>query len=49
MNHFLHVNVMLYDTINKIQDVIRTGNPFPYTAKFMFVSVKKNKTRQTRW
>ena len=35
--HFLRVNVTFYDAVNMIHDVIRTLNPFPYTAKFMFV------------
>ena len=29
-------------------DVIRTANPFPYTAKFMFVVVRNVKTQQIR-
>ena len=29
-----------------IHNVITTSNPFPYTAKFMFVSVGNNKTQQ---
>ena len=29
---------------NIIHDVIRTAHPFPYTAKFMLVSVINNKT-----
>ena len=34
---FCGVNVTLYDAFNMIHDVITTVNPFPYTAKFMFV------------
>ena len=34
--------------VNMIHDVIRTANPFPYTAKYMFVSVRNNKTHQLR-
>ena len=47
--HFLLVNVTFYDTVNMIHDVIiRTAYPFPYTAKFMFVSVKSDKAQQIR-
>ena len=31
-----------------IHDVIRTANPFPYSAKFMFVRVRNNKNQQIR-
>ena len=31
-----------------IHDVISTRNPFPYTAKFMFVGVRNNETQQIR-
>ena len=31
-----------------IHDVIRTANPFPYTAKFMFVGVEDDTTQQIR-
>ena len=41
--HFLQVNVTFYDAVNVIHDVITTANPFPYTAKFMFVGVKNDK------
>ena len=41
--HFLRLNVTFYDSVNVIHDVIITGNPFPYTAKFMFVGVTNNK------
>ena len=46
--HFLRVNVTLYDAVSMIHDVITTANPFPYTAKFMFVSVRNDKTQQIR-
>ena len=36
-------NVTFYDAVNMIHDVITTDNPFPYTAKFMFVGVRNNK------
>ena len=45
--HFLRVNVTFYDAVNMIHDVITTRDPFPYTAKFMFVGVdilKRNKS-----
>ena len=37
---------MFCDTVNMIHDVITTANPFPYTAKFMLISIKNNKTQQ---
>ena len=43
--HFPLVNVTFYDAVNMNHDVIRTANPFPYTAKFMFAGVRKNKTQ----
>ena len=46
--HFLQVNITFYEVVNMIHDVIRTANPFPYTAKFIFVSVRNNKTQQIR-
>ena len=46
--HFLRVNVTFYDAVNMIHDVITTANPFPYIAKFIFVSVSNNKTQQIR-
>ena len=48
MNAFLRVNVTFYDAVNIIHDVISKPNPFPYTAKFMFVGVRNNKTQQNR-
>ena len=41
--HFLWVHVTFYDVVNMMHDVIRMANSFPYTAKFMFVGVKKIK------
>ena len=32
---------MFYDAVKMIYDVVRTANSFSYTAKFMFVGVKK--------
>ena len=46
--HFLCVNVTFYDTVNMIHDIVTTANPFPYTAKFMFVRVRNNKTQLIR-
>ena len=46
--HILQVNVTFYDAVNIIHDVITTRNPFPYTAKFMFVGVRNNETQQIR-
>ena len=43
MKHFLRVNVKFNDTVNMIHDVIRTANPFLYTAKFMFVRAGNKK------
>ena len=31
-----------------VHDVIATPNPFPYTAKVMFVGVRNNATKQIR-
>ena len=39
MNAIVRINVMFYDTVNMIQDVITTANIFPYTAKFMLDGV----------
>ena len=44
--HFLRVNITFYDAVNVIYDVITTANPIPYTAKFMLVGVRNNKTQQ---
>ena len=41
-------DVTFYDSVNMIHDVIRTANPFRYTAKFIFVGVRNNKTQQIR-
>ena len=49
--HFLWVNVMFYDAVKVILDVITTADLIPYTAKFMFDmsdSVRNNKTQQIR-
>ena len=44
MNQLLRVNDTFYDAVKLIHGVITTANPFPYTAKFMFVGVTNNKT-----
>ena len=46
--HFLRVNVTFYYAVNMINDVITTANPYPYTAKFMFIGVRSNNTQQFR-
>ena len=46
--HFPRVNIMFYDAVSLIHDVITTADPIPYAAKFMFDSVGKNKTQQIR-
>ena len=46
--HILWINVTFYDAVNIIRDVITTPNPFPYTAKFMFVGVRNNETQPIR-
>ena len=46
--HFLPVNVVFYDAVNVIHDVITTANPIPYTVEFMFVGVICNKTQQNQ-
>ena len=46
--YFLQVSITFYDAVNMIHDVITTAYPFPYTAKFMFVGVRNNKTQQIR-
>ena len=45
---FLQENVTFYDAVNMIHDVIATANSFPYTAKFIFVGVRNNKTKKIR-
>ena len=45
---FLPVNVTFYDAVTMIHYVIRTANPFPCTAKFMFDCVRNNKTQQMK-
>ena len=39
--HFLRVNVTSYDAVNMIHDVVRTANPFPYTAKLSVLEIIK--------
>ena len=58
MNAFSADKFTFYDAVNMIHDVISTANPFPDTAKFMFVGVdtakfmfvgvRNNKTQQVR-
>ena len=46
--YFLRVNVTFHDAVSMIQDAIRTAYPFPYTATFVVVGVRNNKTQQIR-
>ena len=46
--YFLVVNVTFHDAVNMIHDVITTANPFPSTAEFLLVGVRKSKTQQIR-
>ena len=39
---------MFYDAVIMINAIITTPDPFPYTAKFMFVGVRHNKMHQIR-
>ena len=48
MTTFLQVNIMFHDAVNMIHDIIRTAYPSLYTAKFMLVGVRNNKTQQIR-
>ena len=50
MNAFLRVKTcdLILDAVVMNHEVISTPNPFPYTAKFMFVGVRHNKTQQIR-
>ena len=43
--HLLQVKVTFYDAVNMIHDVITIANPFPFTAKLMFVAVRNSKTQ----
>ena len=38
-----------YMSVNMIHEVISTANPFPDTARFMFVGVRHNKTQLVRY
>ena len=44
---FLRENFKFYDAVNIIHDVIRTANLLSYTAKFMFVGVRNDKTNKS--
>ena len=39
--HFLRVNVTFYDAVSMILDVSTTAKLLSYTAKFVFVGVRK--------
>ena len=46
--HFLWVNVTFYDAVSMIDDITTTANPLSYTAKFIFVGVRNNKSQQIK-
>ena len=46
--HLQRVNITFYDAVNMIHDVITTADPFLFTAKFIFVAVRNNKSQQVR-
>ena len=48
MDAFSASNITFYDAVNVIHDVITTANPFPNTAKLMFVGVRNNKAKQIK-
>ena len=48
MNAFSAGKRRVLCAVNTIHDVITAANPFPYTAKIMFVVVRNNKTQQVR-
>ena len=39
--HILRVNVMFYDAVNIIHDVITIRNPFPYTSCLSVLEITK--------
>ena len=41
-------SVTFYDAVIMIHDIITTPDPFPDTAKFIFVGVRNNKTKKIR-
>ena len=42
--HFLRVNIMFYDAVSVIHDIITTADQIQYTVKFIIVGVRNNKT-----
>ena len=46
MNAFSAGKRRFYGAVYMIHDVIRTANPFPYTAEFMFFGVRNDTTQQ---
>ena len=42
----MDMNMNAFSAGNMILDVITTRNPFQYTANFMFVGVRNNKTQR---
>ena len=47
MNTFSVVNITFHDVADMIHDVNRIANPFPYAAKFIFVSIRNNKLNKS--
>ena len=48
MNAFSAGKRYVLCAVSKIYNVIRTADSFPYTAKFMFFGVRKNRTQKIR-
>ena len=46
--NFLRENVTFFEAVNIIHDVVVTPNPYPYTVKFGFVSIKNHKVQQNQ-
>ena len=46
--HGYFQNMDAFSGVNMIHDVITTANPVPYTAEFMFVGVRNDRTQQIR-
>ena len=46
--NFLQVIVTFYKTLYIIHDIISIANPYPYSAKLVFIGVGNNKDQQFR-
>ena len=44
--HQYFQNMKAFSAVNMNHNIITATNPFPYTAKFMFVGIRYNKTEQ---